>query len=187
MPLPTSRPVKLTYEDLLGFPEDGRRHELLDGEHVVTPAPSIRHQTLVTRLLVALARHLEASGRGTVLPAPVDVLLSESTVVEPDLVYVSDERSSILEERAIRGGPDLVVEVLSESSRSRDEVTKRHLYEKHGVAEYWIVDPVLATVKVFRGDARGFAEPVLLAREKDETLESPLLPGFALSLTALFA
>ena len=179
-------PLKLTFEDYLGFPDDGRRHELLDGQHAVTPAPGRRHQA-VSRWLV---HHLSAwtvEHGGEVFAAPFDVLLSDVDVVQPDVLYVSPERASILTDANARDAPDLVIEILSEATRRRDEVTKRHLYARHGVAEYWIVDPVLETVKVYRDPAVGFAEPQILSRESGDALESPLLPGFTLGLERVFA
>lgn len=179
--------LKLTYEDFLGFPEDGKRHELIDGEHYVTPAPSIRHQSIVAALTHWLRAHVLEAGLGLVLPAPVDVVLSEHDVVEPDLVFVSEERRDRVTEPNIQGAPDLVVEVLSDSTRRRDEITKRHLYELYGVREYWLIDPELETVKVWRAGERGFEPRTELSLERGDVLTTRVVPGFELPLSRLFS
>lgn len=125
-------------------------------------------------------------GLGLVLPAPVDVVLSEHDVVEPDLVFISRERRDRITEANIQGAPDLVVEVL-ESTRRRDEITKRHLYERHGVREYWLVDPELETVKVWRAGERGFERRAELSLERGDSLTTPVIPGLELPLSRLFS
>jgi Uma2 family endonuclease len=182
-----AEPIRLTYDDFMGFPDDGRRHELIDGEHVVTPAPVRRHQQLSGRLFLALGNHLQLHPVGEVYAAPLDVMLSEHDVVEPDLLFVSNERRDLLEDR-VHGAPDLVVEILSPSSRRTDEVTKRHLYDRFGVREYWVVDPDIDVVKVYRrGDDGAFVRAAELSREDGGVLETPLLPGLSIDLRALFA
>jgi Uma2 family endonuclease len=184
---PQARQVKFTYEDYLLFPDDGKRHELLDGERFVTPAPSTQHQRLFGNLLYSLKDHLRQTGAGDVFGAPTDVVLSGFDVVQPDLLFVSAARTSIITEKNIQGAPDLVIEILSEATRKTDEVIKRKLYERHGVSEYWIVDPDLATVKVYRMTGRGYARAAELFQEANDKLETPLLPGFSLALSQIFA
>jgi Uma2 family endonuclease len=179
---------KLTWEDYLAIPPDGRRHELIDGEHYVSPAPNLRHQTIVANLHFALAEVVRRSGLGWLWPAPVDVKLSQADVVQPDLVFLTQEHGKRRAGTHLEGPPDLAVEVLSPSSRREDEVFKRHLYDRAGVAEYWIVDPELETVKVYRRSAgSGFERAVELSAERGERLETPLLPGLSLPLAELFA
>ena len=132
--------TKLTYEDYLQFSEDGRRHEIIDGDHYVSAAPFVPHQRALRNLLVQFHRHLDEAGLGEVLPALVAVVLSHSDVVEPDLVVVLDEHASRIRRERIEGAPDLVVEVLSPSTAYRDRGLKLDLYQKAGVGEYWIVD-----------------------------------------------
>ena len=112
-----AEPVRFTYEDYLGFPDDGRRHELIDWEHLVTPAPTRRHQQLAGRLFVALANYLAAHPVGQVYVAPLDVILSDTDIVQPDLLFVSNERSDVLG-KWIHGAPDLAVEIVSPASRA---------------------------------------------------------------------
>ena len=127
--------IRLTYEDFLGFPDDGRRHELIDGEHYVTPSPTARHQELSGRLHLALGAYLRASPLGKLYYAPLDVLLSDHDVVEPDLLFVSNARLGIIG-ATVQGAPDLAIEIVSPSSRRTDELTKRGLFERAGVGEY---------------------------------------------------
>jgi len=178
--------LKFTYEDFLLFPEDGKRHELLDGDHFVTPAPSTRHQRISKRLLTAIENFLRHNPLGEVLAAPCDVVLSNVDVVEPDLLYVSSSRNTIITERNIQGPPDLVVEILSDNTRKTDEVIKRKLYERFGITEYWIVDPVLDSIKIYRKTENGYAPAQTLTQEDTTHLTTPLLPGLQVPLADLF-
>lgn len=179
--------VKLTYVDLRALPEDGRRHEIIDGEHLLSPSPKTAHQRVLMRLSVALAAHAKRHGRGEVFAAPLDVVLTDSDVVQPDLLFVSNERHERTTEKNIQGAPDLVVEILSEWNRRIDEIVKRDLYGRHGVLEYWVVDPELETVKVYRASQQGFPRVAELTMEAGNTLTTPLLPGFTLPLSEVFA
>ncbi len=182
-----AEPIRYTYEDYLTFPDDGRRHELIDGEHFVTPAPLRRHQRLSMRLAFGLEAWLREHPVGEVYAAPLDVILSDVDVVEPDLLFVSNERAEILG-KWVHGAPDLVVEILSPGTRRVDEVTKRRLYERVGVREYWIVDGEIDVVKIYRRQHDGnFPRVADLSREEGHSLDTPLLPGFSLSLAELFA
>lgn len=156
MAVVAARKTKLTCEDYRQFPEDGRRHEIIAGDHYVSAAPYVSHQRVSRNLLLQLHRHLDRTGLGEVLPAPVAVALSRSDVVEPDLVVVLDEHRSLIGREGIAGAPDLVVEVLSPSTASRDRGLKFDLYEKSGVSEYWIVDPERRVVQQYVLAAGGF-------------------------------
>jgi Uma2 family endonuclease len=177
--------TKLTYDDYLLFPDDGRRHELIDGEHYVTPAPSLRHQEISKRLFLALSDYLRARPLGQLFYAPVDVVPTEVDVVEPDLLYVSNEHTAILGD-PVRGAPDLVIEIVSPGSRRTDEVVKRKLYERVGVREYWVVDPELEIVKVYRRDDERFTRAGESSRDEGHSLGTPLLPGLSIALEDLF-
>jgi len=178
--------VKFTYDDFVLFPDDGKRHEVIDGDHYVTPSPSLRHQTISGRLHLALGKYLEANPIGQVWAAPLDVVLSKFDVVEPDLLYVSSARASILTVPNIQGPPDLAVEILSPGTRKTDEVVKRRAYERSGINEYWIVDPELDLVKVYRLTGGKFERVGELSSESDEVLTTPLLPELRVPLRALF-
>src|SRR5262245_27484178 len=178
--------VKLTWDDYVLFPEDGMRHELIDGEHYVTPAPFLRHQEIVGRLHLAIGMFLMTNPIGRVFVAPLDVILSNFDVVEPDLLYVSNERAPELLKDWVRGAPDLVIEVGSESTRKRDETIKRALYERAGVVEYWIVDPEIDVVRIYRRVDARFGRPVELSRRADDVLTTDLLSGLEIALGAIF-
>lgn len=132
--------VTFTFQDWLQIPEDGFRHEVLAGDHVVTPSPNLVHQRISRQLLLQFAALI--ADRGEVLYAPLGVRLSDQNVVEPDLIVVLAENSSILKETHVDGPPDLVVEILSKSTGPRDRGIKKNQYEAFGVREYWIVDPL---------------------------------------------
>ena len=189
--MPPSSPVdtRLTYDDLEYFPDDGKRREIIDGELYVTPSPSLRHQVLVGRLHVAIANYLAARpGPGRVYLSPLDVVLSPHDVVEPDLLFVGSDQLDVLTPKNVQGPPALVIEVLSPGTRKTDEQVKRRLFARVGVREYWLVDPELDLVKVSRrGDDNSFRRVAELTAEDGDTLTSPLLPGFSLALSRLFA
>ena len=185
---PSAHPdTRFTYEDFLRFPDDGKRHEIIDGEHYVTAAPTIRHQRVSQRLFLDLGNHLRAHPhQGEAFYAPVDVVLSFHDVVEPDLLVVTGDQSDVLTDKNVQGAPALVVEVLSPSTRKRDEQIKRRAYERLGVREYWVVDPELDLIKVFRRSGERLPRVAELSAEEHDTLETPLLPGFAIRLERLF-
>jgi Uma2 family endonuclease len=179
---------KLTYDDFVRFPDDGLRHELIDGEHHVTPSPATVHQCLVGELHLALGNFLKARALGRVFVAPFDVVLSNHDIVEPDLLVVLGDQADIVTRLHVRGAPAIVIEVLSPGTRRRDEALKRDLYARAGVREYWMVDPDAETVRVCRWSEPGAsAEETKLTAAAGDTLETPLLPGFALGLGDLFA
>lgn len=178
---------RLTYADFRRFPNDGQRHELIDGEHAVTPAPSFRHQELSIRLILALGNFLEANPIAVVCHAPFDCVFSFFDVVEPDLLVVTNDQREILTKRNVRGAPALVIEILSPSSSARDKRSKRVLYQRSGVREYWIVDPENDCVSVYRLARRGrFHFPQTLTAADADNLATALLPGFALDLKRFF-
>jgi Uma2 family endonuclease len=179
MALQTS--TKLTYEDFLLLPDDGRRHEILDGEHSVNPSPNTKHQIVSMRLVLAFGNFIYERGLGQLFHPPFDVVLGENDVVEPDLIFVSNERANIITRTNIQGAPDLVVEILSPSNRGYDERVKYQTYERFGVGEYWIVDPDAEIVTIYRRTGGKFVRA-----ESGDPLTTPLLPGFSLELGAIF-
>jgi Uma2 family endonuclease len=186
---PAQQPdTRLTYDDFLLFPDDGRRHELIDGEHYVTPSPNTRHQRLVGRLFVALANHVEQHPScGEVFVAPFDIVFTRFDIVEPDVLFVAHDQAGIVTEKHVRGAPAIVVEVLSPGTRRVDEKVKYRLFERTGVREFWLVDPERDLVKVFRRAADGsFPRVAELTAEAADTLATPLLPEFALALARFF-
>jgi Uma2 family endonuclease len=136
-----------TYDDLLKLPEDGTRYEIIDGELVIMSSPSVTHQRVLQRLYLAFHAQVQQRGQGEVFLAPLDVIMSPTRVVEPDLIIVRPNNRGILKTR-IEGIPDLLVEILSPSNHKHDIVTKRRLYARARVPEYWIVDPEAQTIEV---------------------------------------
>jgi len=185
---PVRRDTRLTYDDFLLFPDDGRRHELIDGEHYVTPSPNTRHQRLVGRLYAAFVLYLrDHPDAGEAFVAPFDVVFSHHDVVEPDLLFIAADQSETLTDKHVRGAPAIVIEVLSQGTRKVDEQTKRQLFERGGVREYWLVDPEQDVVKVYRSTAEGaFSRVAELSAEQGEMLTTPQLPGFEVTLLELF-
>src|SRR5687768_5476401 len=123
--------VKLTYDDFVTFPDDGKRHELIDGEHLVTPSPNIRHQGTIGNLYWLIRSYLETNRRGRVYVASLDVVFSNVDVVQPDLLYISNERAAqVATPQNVQGAPEIVVEVASKGTRKRDATIKRRLYER---------------------------------------------------------
>lgn len=185
--LPTALPeTRLTYDDLVAmYPdEDGIRRELIDGELFVTPAPFRRHQRLVRRLSTSLDNHFEAHPeQGEVFTAPLDVVMTPHDVVEPDLLIILGDQQHISTEKNVQGAPGLVIEILSPGTRRRDQTLKRDLFDREGVREYWMVNPDRNEVAIYRRVADGSFR---LDAPPAQTLTTPLLPGWSLSLDRLF-
>ena len=172
----------LSYDDLASFPQDDHlRRELIDGELFVSPSPIIRHQRAVAAINAALHAYVSEHG-GLAVPAPMDVVFSEDTAVQPDVVYLSAGRAAELtQERIIDVLPDLLVEVSSPSTQRLDLIKKRNLYEREGVPEYWYVDLEADQVDVHRLDDTGhYGQPTTLSA--GGTLTCLHAPGFALSV-----
>jgi Uma2 family endonuclease len=178
--------TKLTYEDYVRLPDDGLRHEIIDGEHYVTPSPSLRHQQISGRLFYSIQQYLHEHPTGTIFYAPVDALLSKFDIVVPDLIYISNERSRYMTTKNVQGPPDLVIEILSPGTARRDQELKRDLYERVGVQEYWLVDPGRELIDVYLAETVSrFA--VSLQHTKSAGLTSPLFPGLEIRLDRIFA
>jgi len=183
---PESRGIKFTYQDYLLFPEDGKRHELINGDHCVTPAPTTRHQIVSGNLFGPLHIFVRRNKLGKVFSAPTDVVLSEPDVVQPDLLFVSASHADRITRSHVQGPPDLVIEILSHHTRRTDEIVKRKLYERFGVPEFWVVDPELESIKIYRMGPHGYERVAELSAEADDQASTPLLPGFQISLREIF-
>ena len=175
--------AKLTYEDYAKTPDD-ERWELIDGELFRMPSLNVAHQRTSGRLVLRLAQFVEEGSLGIVFAIPTDVVLSDSDVVEPDLLFISSERLGIITQLNIQGAPDLVVEIHSPSTAQRDLTAKRELYARHGVKEYWPIDPDTRTVKVLLLSDGDFVE-VGVYKEGD-TVTSPTLEGFSFRAEEIF-
>jgi Uma2 family endonuclease len=176
--------VKFTYQDLLTAPEDTNRYEIFEGELIVTPSPTTKHQNAVFNLTLLLGQHVKENKFGKMFSAPMDVYFDEGTVVEPDLLYISKDRIEIIEERRINGAPDLLVEILSPGTADRDRGFKFHRYAKEGVKEYWIVDPIDKKLEIFVLDQNSFN---LHGRFlNDDAVSGPMFSDLSFSLGELW-
>jgi Uma2 family endonuclease len=176
--------IKFTVADYLTAPED-KRYQLLDGEMILAPAPTTRHQRILRRLAVVLDEFTASHHLGEVFLAPYDVVLSNYDVVQPDILFVSNERARFITAANIQGAPDLVVEILSPATEQYDRGYKRTLYARHGVREYWIIDPDAETVEVLAESDEGLTPVATYG--VSETLVSPLLGSLSVALGQIFS
>lgn len=188
-PKPTAKARKLTsrrwtFEELAAeLPESNQPTELWDGELVMSPAPSFFHQEIVDRFHDLLKIWVRRHRLGKTVTAPMDMVLSARRSTQPDVLFVSNERLNIVGD-SVMGAADLVAEVISPTSRRRDRIDKRDLYEQYGVKEYWLLDPEAQTVEVLHLEKGEFR---LLGRWKvGEQARSALLTGFVVSVALLF-
>jgi len=176
--------LKFTVKDYMSMPGD-KRYQLLDGAMILAHSPTTRHQTIAQRLNLALQEFVAAGSLGRLWFAPLDVVLSNHDVAQPDILFVSNERSSIVTDANIQGAPDLVVEILSPGTAEHDRGYKQALYGRHGVREYWLVDPDAETVEVLTLGDQGLTPTATYRR--GEVLASPLLEGMSLELDQVFS
>jgi len=181
----TQTRIKFTVEDYQNLPEsETKRYELLEGEILMAPAPTFKHQDILLKLVYRLKALVERGRLGTVAVAPLDVILSEEDVVQPDILFISNERRGIIQEDGIHGAPDLVIEILSPATAGRDRTLKRTLYARSGVAEYWLVDPDSKSIEVLTLSPKGYQAAGRY--EQGQTLRSPLLAGLSIPLGEIF-
>ena len=173
-------PVKYTYDDLLTFPDDGLRREIIDGELYVTPSPATQHQVIVGNVYYLLRRHLAAHPAGHIFLAPLDVVFSKFDVVEPDLLFVSNARRGVVTRKNIQGSPDLAIEVLSPSDSVRKVRSKVADWLSCGSAAALVLDPRRKVAELHRaGRVHVYAPPEVLMLDD-------VLPGWSLDLVDLF-
>jgi len=180
----TNTKIKFTYRDYKGLPEsETKRYELLEGELIMVPSPSTYHQRISGNLEFLLRDFVEKNKLGEVLYAPLDVHLGED-VVQPDILFISKERSKIITEEEIHGAPDLAIEILSPATAERDRTYKETLYARHRVREYWMVDPEKKTIQVMTLGKAGFEN--FDTYGKKDTLKSPIFPALNIKLSQIF-
>jgi Uma2 family endonuclease len=173
---------KMTYADYALIPADGKRHEIIEGAWYMTPAPEVPHQRVSRKIEALLDAHVTRHRLGEVFDAPIDVVIADEDVVQPDIIFVSTARAEIVTQKNVRGAPDLVVEILSVSTAAIDRGEKRRLYERAGVREYWIVDPAAQSVEIHE-----FASPRRTrVYTNGQSFESALLPGLTVKLAEIF-
>ena len=175
---------KLTYEDLLETPDDGKRYEIIDGELFVSASPILPHQKAVGYFFARFLLPAEEAGLGTAFGREVDVVFDQHTVVEPDAIFILAEHSHIMAEAMVQGAPDIVVEALSPSTSRRDLGIKKQLYAREGVPWYFVLDAKRKTVQPFELRAGVYHDLPELG--EGDTLACPLLPGISVPVAALF-
>lgn len=176
--------AKFTYEDLQHIPPDRNRYEIVDGELFVTPSPITLHQRIVGNLYAEIRQYVRNHRLGEVFVAPLDIVFTPATVLEPDVIFVSQSRLHIVGEKHLTAAPDLVVEVLSETTQQLDREIKPKQYARYGVPEFWRIDPAGKTVEIFRLKE---GEYELVERWGfGDTLTSPLFPGLRLPVSSLW-
>ena len=174
----------LTVEDYMVLPEDGRHYQLIHGELFMSPSPTRFHQHISLNLSFLISSWIRGKGAGAVYAAPFDVHLDEHNVFQPDLVYVSPGRLSILTDAGINGAPDLVVEILSPSTRKLDLGPKKKVFAAHGVREFWAIDPNERTVDVF--DLKADVEVPAQTFGDSDSIKRDVLAGLEIDLAEVF-
>ena len=187
----TEKMTVATFHQMEFDEDDTYQYELLDGDIVKKNDPTLRapaphHQRLVRKLLINLQLFVEKSNLGEMFDSPIDVFLDEFTAPQPDLVFIATDKAHLITDDGIMGAPTFVVEIISPTSVYRDRVTKKALYERFGIGEYWLVDPADAYIEIF-SLANGRYELLSAASVQEGTLTSAALPGLALDLAGLFA
>lgn len=173
---------KFTYEDYLLLPED-KRYELIEGELLMVPLPGVWHQKVIGNLYFQLKRLVEEKALGELFISPLDIVLSQFDIVQPDIVFIAKEHVDIITEENIQGPPDIAVEVLS-SDEQRDKVIKKKLYAKFGIKEYWLVNPKNEQVEVMVLDEQGYQS--VIKYSKKEVLKSATFPDLQVDLSKVF-
>lgn len=176
--------ILLTYDDYLTLPNDGKRYEIIEGGLNVSPAPEPKHQEAIGNIFTALRNFVRSRSLGRIYVSPIDVVLSMTDIVQPDIVFISAERLSIVKKKNIVAAPDLVVEVLSPSTAIMDRTQKKSLYEKYSVREYWIVDVENEAVEVYTLKESRFDSPKVF--RSSQSVISSLLTGFTLLVSEVF-
>lgn len=174
--------IVFTYDDLLEWEDDHYRHELIEGDHFMTPSPNLYHQSISANLFWHLKKYVDERKLGIVLAAPADIKLSDIDVLVPDIFYVKQERADQVHGNYLTEAPALVVEILSPSTAKRDRDIKYKRYAVYGVKEYWIVDPEKQTIETHDLEQ----QKLIRIFSKSEQLNSPTFPDLNLPLNKIF-
>lgn len=175
---------RYTYQDYARLPE-GAPYQLIGGELIMVPAPIPYHQEVSKRLEYLLYEHVELKQKlGKVYDAPIDIYFEDEETYQPDIIFISNERLQIIKEDKIEGAPDMVIEILSPSTAYYDLVHKKDVYARHGVKEYWIVDPMKKKIDVYENKKGEF---ILFKKAvKGEKISSVIISGFEIEVGAIF-
>lgn len=182
---PKAKHDLLTYDDYVTFPDqDGIRKEIIEGELFMSPAPAMKHQSISKRLFRILDDYITKNKLGEVWYAPCDVIFSNINVMQPDILFISNENSKILTALNIKGAPDLIVEIISPATVANDRIYKKLVYEKYGVKEYWIVDPEEEMIEVWTSEDTRFQ--MFHQAKRNDKFRSKLLGNLELDLALVF-
>ena len=180
-----NRRIRFTFRDYMQLPEsEEKRYELIDGELLMVPSPTTEHQKILGKLWSLLCEFVQEHDLGIVFSAPLDVVLSQEDVLQPDIMFISREREGIITERNIQGAPDLVIEILSPATAERDKTLKKTRYAKFGVRDYWIVDPQSTTIEVLKAGDQGLE--TVRAYPEDTNVTSPLIQDLRIAVNEVF-
>lgn len=183
VPKPIPKTHDVTYDDYMLMPDDGQRYEVLEGELVLAPALDFEHQDVIWGLGTSLRMFVNSHRLGVVVGAPIDVVLSFNIIVQPDLLFIREDRRGIISGQ-VHGPPDLCVEALSPSTSRHDRNRKKVLYARYGVREYWIVDTDRETITVFTLRGNTYDEGIMLSG--DDTLQASVIDDFAIRVREVF-
>jgi len=175
---------KYTYQDYLNTPDD-TRYELIEGKLIMmTPAPTTQHQRISRKIEFILDKYITENELGEIFDAPYDVVLDNENVLQPDLLFISKDKMHIIEKKNIKGAPELVIEIISESTAYHDMIKKKQLYARFGIKEYWIVIPEESAIELYylKDSSYQLHKKFLLP----DIFESPLFPSLQFSLTQIF-
>lgn len=176
--------LAITAHEYMTMPDGPPYYQLIEGELLMSPSPNWRHQDIAGRIYAKILNYLEDQNIGYVFISPLDVILTELNVVQPDVLFVSSERKSIVGERCIEGAPDFVVEILSDSTAHLDKGQKRKIYARTGVKELWIVNSELKEIAVY--DLKKSVGTPQATYGANERLKSKIFPGLEFSCAAIF-
>jgi Uma2 family endonuclease len=169
-----------TYQDYANLPDDRNLYEILKGELVMTPSPITIHQRMSSILFNMFFNFIEKQQIGEIFSAPFDVVLNATNVVQPDIIFISNDNKQIITEKNIQGAPDLIIEILSPSTAYYDLIDKKEIYETFGVKEYWIVDPKKQWIEIY------ILKDLHRRADKTGKIQSHLLKEFEIELKAIF-
>lgn len=177
--------IRLSVDEYMELPNDGKRYEIVDGDLFMSPAPTPKHQKVSRKLQTILILALERTGQGEVYNAPIDVVLGRYDVVEPDLVFIRTDNLRIVGDKNIQGIPDLLIEILSPSTRRSDVLVKSPLYARFGVPAYWIVDPDIDRIEFFA--LEGGSYKLAQVASSPEVVRPADFPGLEIPLADVFS
>lgn len=176
--------TKWTYEDYARLPNDGRKHEIIDGKHYNHPSPRIKHQVISRNLELIFSPPIAKRKLGEWFSAPLDIVLSQHDIVQPDKVFISKGKTGIITELNVQGVPDLIIEITSPSDPEYDKETKLALYARYAVNNYWIVDSQLDVLELYAHTGNGYE--LVKKLRKGETFEPEMFPGLKVEVADIF-